>query len=90
MLKREYLRTTGVQMCLKNNLSSECVNLDSEFTLQTMDSRLLSKLAQSADASEESTSWGISNKGLDVRTEWGVPPPQGRRRSSHDGAGGLH
>lgn len=58
MLKREYLRTTGVQMCLKNNLSSECVNLDSEFTLQTMDSRLLSKLAESADVSEESTQLG--------------------------------
>lgn len=58
MLKREYLRTTGVHMRLKNNLSSECVNLDSEFTLQTMDSRLLRKLAESADASEENTQLG--------------------------------
>lgn len=39
-------------------LSSECLNLDSEFTLQTMDPRLTSILAENADESEESTQLG--------------------------------
>lgn len=77
-------------MCLKNNLSSECVNPDSEFTLQTMDSRLLSKLAESADASEESTQLGSLQVKVLMSGLSGVfPPPQGRRVSSHDGAVGL-
>ena len=45
-------------MLKKLLLSSECLNLGSEFTLQTMDSRLLSILAESAEESEESTQLG--------------------------------
>lgn len=62
-------------------LSSECLNLDSEFTLQTMDPRLMCILAESADQSEESTQLGhFQIKALDVRTEWGIPPTSGEEQ----------
>lgn len=71
-------------------LSSECLTLNSEFTLQTMDPRLVCILAESADQSEESTQLGhFQIKALDVRTEWGIPPPQGRSRSFHEGLQGC-
>lgn len=52
-------------------LSSECLNLDSEFTLQTIDPRLLSILAEHAEWVRRKHPAGVfPRKVLDVRTQW--------------------
>lgn len=62
-------------------LSSECLNLDFGFTLQTMDPRLMCILAESADESEESTQLGyFQEKSLMSGLRGAFYPPQGRRR----------
>lgn len=46
---------------LEKLLSSECVNL-AEFTLQTMDPRLLSMRLKALPSQEEAPSWGVSRE----------------------------